>query len=71
MTKALTALALLAVLGTVATASSATSPGKSGQSMFRRYLDPGRTTGAHFTMNPGGSRVKQEQGTRAPRTSWS
>jgi Tol biopolymer transport system component len=52
-------LALLAVLGTASTASWATPPGKNGQIAFRRYLDPGRTTGAIFTANPDGSGVKQ------------
>jgi Tol biopolymer transport system component len=52
-------LALFAVLGTAATGSWATPPGKNGQIAFRRYLDPGRTTGAIFVANPDGTGVKQ------------
>jgi len=60
MHKLLIVLAIFAVLGTAATTASwATSPGKNGQIAFRRYLDPGKNTGAIFTANPNGTRVKQ------------
>ena len=53
------ALAIFAVFGTAATTVWATPPGKNGQIMFRRYLDPAKTTGALFSMNPDGTGVKQ------------
>ena len=53
------ALAIFAVLGTAATTVWATPPGKNGQIMFRRYLDPAKTTGALFSMNADGTGVKQ------------
>ncbi len=59
MNKLLGLLAVFAVLGTAATASWATPPGKNGDIVFRRYLDPGRRTGAIFTIRPDGSRVRQ------------
>ncbi len=65
MQKLFGALVLFAVLGTAATASWATPPGKNGQIMFRRYLDPAKTTGALFRMNPDGTGVQQV--TRPPR----
>jgi len=52
-------LAVLAILGVAASASWATPPGNNGQIMFRRYLDPAKTTGALFSMNPDGTGVKQ------------
>jgi Tol biopolymer transport system component len=52
-------IAVLTVLGTTATVALATAPGKNGRLVFRRYLDPGRTTGALFTANPDGSNVRQ------------
>jgi Tol biopolymer transport system component len=52
-------LVVFAVLGTAATAASAIPDGENGQIAFRRYLDAGRTTGAIFTANPDGSKVKQ------------
>jgi Tol biopolymer transport system component len=52
-------LALLASLAAAATSARATLPVENGQIVFRRYLDAGRTTGAIFTANPDGSRVKQ------------
>jgi TolB protein len=58
-------LLVLAVLGTAATAAWAITPVERGQIVFRRYLDPDRTWGALFTMNPDGSRVRQL--TRPPR----
>jgi Tol biopolymer transport system component len=59
MNRILGLLATFAVLGTAATAAWATPPGKNGGIMFRRYLDPAKTTGALFTMNPDGTGVKQ------------
>src|SRR5919201_1947374 len=59
MRKSIAVLAMLATLGTAATAAWATAPGKNGQLVFRRYLDAGRTTGALFTANPDGSKVRQ------------
>jgi Tol biopolymer transport system component len=52
-------LVVLAVLGTAASSAWATAPGKNGQLVFRRYLDTDRTTGALFTSNPDGSKVRQ------------
>jgi Tol biopolymer transport system component len=52
-------LTFLAVLGTAATAASAVPVREDGQIAFRRYLNAGRTTGAIFTANPDGSKVKQ------------
>jgi Tol biopolymer transport system component len=52
-------LAIFATLGTAATAAWATAPGKNGQLVFRRYLDADKTTGALFTANPDGSRMRQ------------
>ena len=59
MHKVLGALAVFAVLGTAATAAWATAPGKNGEIVFRRYLDPGRTTGAIFTIRYDGAGVRQ------------
>ena len=56
------ALAATAVLGTLAVAAGAawaTAPGQNGKLVFRRYLDPQRTTGALFTSNPDGTGVRQ------------
>jgi Tol biopolymer transport system component len=52
-------LVTLAVLGTAVSTASATAPGKNGQLVFRRYLDPERTTGPLFVANPDGSKVRQ------------
>jgi TolB protein len=57
--RAVGALLVLTMLGAATTASWATPPGKNGQIMFRRYLDPQKTTGAVFAMNVDGSGVKQ------------
>ncbi len=66
--RALGLLALLIVLGVAATTVWATPPGKNGQIMFRRYLDPAKTTGALFSMNPDGTR--REAGHQAWRGGW-
>ena len=58
-TRALGLLGMLAILGAAAASAWATPPGKNGQIMFRRYLDPAKTTGALFRMNPDGTGVKQ------------
>jgi TolB protein len=50
---------LFAVLGTAATATSAIPAGESGEIAFRRYLDPGRTTGAIFVVRADGSGLRQ------------
>jgi len=39
--------------------AQATPPGKNGRIVFRRYLDVAKTRGALFTVNPGGTKVKQ------------
>jgi Tol biopolymer transport system component len=52
-------LAAFTVLGVVAATAWATPPGKNGRIVFRRYLDSARTTGALFTVNPDGTRVRQ------------
>jgi TolB protein len=49
---------LLALVGATA-AAWARQPVESGQIVFRRYLDVGRTTGAIFTANPDGSGMRQ------------
>jgi Tol biopolymer transport system component len=54
---ALTLLAL-AVVGAAAV-EAASAPGKNGRIVFRRHLDTAKTTGAIFTMNPDGTKVKQ------------
>ena len=54
-----TAVLAIFALGTAATAAWATAPGKNGQLVFRRYLDADKTTGALFTANPDGSRMRQ------------
>jgi Tol biopolymer transport system component len=46
------------VLGYVAQAE-ATASGPNGRIVFRRHLDIGRTTGAIFTVNPDGTRVRR------------
>ena len=51
-----------AVLGTIAAAAGAawtTAPGQNGKLVFRRYLNPQRTTGALFTANPDGRGMRQ------------
>jgi Tol biopolymer transport system component len=54
------ALALLAlcVVGVAATPASTDAAGQ-GRIAFRRQFDAARTTGAIFTMNPDGTKVKQ------------
>lgn len=54
----LTALTLAVVAVSVSTATSATAE-KNGRIVFRRYLDVAKTTGAIFTMNPDGTKVKR------------
>jgi hypothetical protein len=61
------ALVSLVAAGLTATAvgaaveAQATAPGSrpNGRLVFRRYLDPGKTTGALFTANPDGTRVRR------------
>ena len=56
------ALAAALVFGTLAAAASAAwaaAPGQNGKLVFRRYLNPQRTTGALFTANPDGTGVRQ------------
>ena len=53
----LLALVVLALAG--AALAGATSPGKNGRIVFRRYLDPARTTSAIFTANPDGTNERQ------------
>jgi Tol biopolymer transport system component len=46
--------------GSVLAASAAATPrGPAGQIVFRRYFDPDHRTGALFTMNPNGTRVRR------------
>ena len=66
MHKVLGALAVFAVLGTAATAAWATAPGKNGEIVFRRYLDPGRTTGAIFTIRSDGAGVSRRRSPARP-----
>jgi TolB protein len=58
-TRVLGLVAVLATLAAAATSAWATSAVMNGEIVFRRYLDAGRTTGAIFTANPDGTRVKQ------------
>jgi Tol biopolymer transport system component len=52
-------LAGLLALGAAADTAQATAPGRNGLITFRRYLDPGRSVGAIFTVAPDGSRERQ------------
>lgn len=53
------AVAVLGALAAAASAGWATAPGPNGKLVFRRYLDPQRTTAALFTANPDGTGVRQ------------
>ena len=53
------AAAAVAALGAGAQSAHATAPGHNGRIAFRRFLDPDRTHGAIFTINPDGSAERQ------------
>jgi Tol biopolymer transport system component len=53
------ALVLLAMAVIGAAAAQAATTDRNGRIVFRRYFDVARTTGAIFTMNPDGTKVKQ------------
>jgi Tol biopolymer transport system component len=52
-------LVVAIMLGGAAHAAQATVPGPNGKLVFRRYFDRAQTTGALFTANPDGTRLRQ------------
>jgi TolB protein len=71
---ALTAVAVMAALAT-AVPAAATTPGPNGRIAFKTYLDADRSTGAIFTIRPGGEGLRQitspQSGTVDDQPDWS